>query len=232
MNLKEGASFASLSISLVGVTLIATILLQPRHAHTYPTYNLLVWTLFSTLCLLGASATLFPHLCGHVKSPLKELESSRISIFQGIIIVHGHHPLCGEFQGHEITINGKTFCASCIGLLLGAFTAIFLATHHFVFRITYTISASLVGLGFVVLGLLYIPFLKTFSPILRSLFNWAFVMGFALLLVGIDEIGSLEYDLIVVGMCVFWMFTRIQMSRWDHGRVCLACGYRCDTIGV
>ena len=176
---KEGTSYASLSISLVGVTLIAAILLQPRYTPTYPTYNLLIWALFFTLCLLGASATLFPHLCGHVKSPLEELGPSRISTFQGIFIVHGHHPLCGKFQGHEVTINCKTFCASCVGLLLGAFTAIILATHHFIFRITYTNIASLIGLGFVVLGLLYIPVLKTFSPFLRSLFNWAFVVGFA-----------------------------------------------------
>jgi hypothetical protein len=228
MTLKKGTSYASLTISLAGVTLIAAILFQPRYTPTYPTYNLPIWTLFSTLCLLGASATLFPHLCGHVKSPLEALGPSRITTFQGILIVHGHHPLCGEFQCHEITINGKTFCASCVGLLLGAITAIFLATHHFIYRITYTMSASLIGLGFIILGLLYIPFLKTFSPVLRSLFNWAFVVGFALLLVGIDKIGILEYDMIAVGMFVFWMFTRIQMSRWDHGRVCLACGYRCD----
>ena len=55
----------------------------------------------------------------------------------------------------------------------------------------------------------------------------ALVAGFALLLVVVDEIGSLELDLIFIGLCVFWMFTRIQLSSWDHERICSGCGYRC-----
>jgi hypothetical protein len=187
---------------------------------------LYVWSLFSALCILGASATLFPHVCLRSARLPEELDPSRISILFGVRVVHGHHSRCGEFQGHEFLVNGKTFCAGCIGLLLGASTALILSTLHFVLGFTYP-WAAFIGLGCVVLGLIHIPLLRTGVPLLRTAFNAALVASFALVLVGVDEIGSLELDLIVIGLCVFWMFTRIQLSSWDHERICRGCGYRC-----
>ena len=226
----RGTPLASLVISLAGVALVAAFLLQPRGIPSYSSFNLYVWGLFSALCLLGATATLFPHLCSHVERRPIDLDPSRTSSFLGILIVHGHHPMCDGFQGHEFAVNGKTFCAGCAGLLLGAFIAVIIATHRFVFRFTYPTIAAFAGVGFVVLGLLYLPLLRTSIPVIRSVFNATFVAGFALVPVGADGLG-LEFDLIVVGLCVFWMFTRIQLSSWDHRRVCRTCGYRCDGEG-
>ena len=222
---------ASLVISLAGVGLAAVSLNTTQRMPSTPAATIYIWSLFSALCILGSSATLFPHICLRSDRRPEELDPSRISNLFGIRVVHGHHPRCGEFQGHELLVNDKTFCAGCIGLLLGASTALILSTLHFFSGFTYPWATSFVGLGCVVLGLLHIPLLRTSILILRTAFNLALVAGFALLLVGVDEIGSLELDLIAIGLCVFWMFTRIQLSSWDHERICRGCGYRCVERG-
>lgn len=146
----------------------------------------------------------------------------------GVRIVHGHHPICDGFQGHEFTVSSKTFCASCLGLFIGASAALVTATMRFVFGFTYHPAAAFIGIGCVVLGLTYAPLLRTDMPILRSIFNVGLVTGFALLLAVADEVGGLELDLLVIGICVFWMFTRIQLSNWEHDRICRGCGYGCE----
>jgi len=118
-----------------------------------------------------------------------------------------------------------------MGLLLGAFMAPVIATIYFVFGYPFPPLAGSIGLVLVVLGLLYLPLVSTGVPLLRSGLNTVFVMGFALVLIGVDKVGGFKFDLIAIGLFVFWMFTRIQLSRWDHGRICRSCGYRCDEDG-
>ena len=211
------------------MALVAALLYPPHPAPSSHDAGLYVWGLFSAISLLGASATLLPHLCGRSARGPEELDPSRTSVILGIRVVHGHHTLCGGFRGHEFAIDGKTFCASCVGLLIGASTALVVATLYFVFGFTYPPAAAFIGLGCVALGLLHVPLLRTGIPLLRSALNVGLVMGFALVLSAADKVGSLELDLVVIGMCVFWMFTRIQLSSWDHDRICRSCGYRCDT---
>jgi len=214
---------------MAGVALVAALLYQPHSAPSSHDAGLYVWGLFSALSLLGAAATLLPHLCGRAAVGAEALDPSRTSTLLGISVVHGHHPPCGGFQGHEFAIDGKTYCAGCVGLLLGASTAIVLATLHFVYGFTYPPAAASLGLCLVALGLLHVPLLRISIPLLRSALNAGLVAGFALALATADEVGGSGLDLIVIGMCVFWMFTRIQLSSWDHEKVCLNCGYRCVT---
>jgi hypothetical protein len=32
-----------------------------------------------------------------------------------------------------------------------------------------------------------------------------------------------------IGFCVFWIYTRIMLSSWDHDRICRRCGHSCET---
>ena len=220
--------YASVIISLAGVALVAAFLHQPSPIPSSSDAGLYIWGLFSTLCLLGASATLFPHLCGRVAHRPEELSPLRTSTLLGVRVVHGHHRPCVEFQGHEFKIKGKTFCAGCAGLLLGASTALVITTLHLVFRFTPPPVAAYIGLCCVVLSLFHIPLRITGIPLLRSIFNAVLVMGFSLVLIGVDNLGNFEFNLVVIGLCVFWMFTRIQLSNWDHERICRVCGFRCE----
>lgn len=217
---------------MVCVALVAALLYLPPPAPSSPDAGLYVWALFSALSLLGAAATLFPHICGRVAFRAEVPDPSRTSIFLGVSVVHGHHPPCEGFQGHEFSIDGKTYCASCAGLLIGASTAIVMATLHFVYGFTYPPMAAPLGLCLVAIGLLHVPLLRTNIPLLRFTLNAGLVAGFALTLTKADMVGGSGLGLIVIGMCIIWILTRIQLSSWDHDKICINCGYKCVKEGA
>jgi hypothetical protein len=47
-------------------------------------------------------------------------------------------------------------------------------------------------------------------------------------LASVDGLGNPTFDFVVVGLCVYWILTRIQLSRWSHNRVCRECEEPCD----
>ena len=228
---QDRAVWAYLAISLAGVILVAAFLTQPRVPSTTDG-KLLVWTVFSLLCLLGAMATFFPHHCSPSVILPEDLDQSRFTTLKGVRLVHGHHPTCGKFGDHEFNIGLKTFCAGCAGLFMGAVAGLSVATLYFVHHQSLPTSSGYIGLGFVILGLLYIPFFKAGFTMIRTVLNALFVLGFALVLVAVDGVGSLVLDLIVIGLCSYWMFTRIQLSRMSHDIICDGCDEACDKKGV
>jgi hypothetical protein len=192
----------------------------------------LVWAVFSSLCILGGSATLFPHRCSPSISLADSLEPTRYTEFQGVRLVHGHHSTCGRFEDHEFKLKGKTLCSGCTGLLIGSIGSFTITTLHFVYNYRFPVFAGYLGLGFVVLGLLYIPLLKKTVTPLRLAFNAFFVLGFGLLLSAVDGLGDPVLDAIVIGLSVYWMFTRILLSRWSHDKVCSGCDDPCERIDI
>ncbi len=224
---KEGSSWISLAISLAGVLFIAAFLL--RSGPTSPVSGgILVWAVFSAMCVMGAVAALFPHYCSSSVSVPSDLDESKYTVLRGIRLVHGHHPECGKFGGHELVRKGKTFCAGCLGLLVGAIAALSTTTLYFIFNYHPPALSGYFGLGFVVIGLLYNILMRQGSPFVRTALNFLFVFGFALVLVAVDGVGDLGLVFFVIGLCAFWMFTRIQLSRWSHDKVCGACEEDCD----
>jgi hypothetical protein len=47
-------------------------------------------------------------------------------------------------------------------------------------------------------------------------------------LIGIEGNRSTISELVTIGLFIFWTFTRIEISNWDHKRTCHDCGYRCE----
>lgn len=61
--------------------------------------------------------------------------------------------------------------------------------------------------------------------------NVLFVLGSTLTLIGLDElVGSLFFDLYLIGIIMFWILTRMLISQWDHSRICSACGFTCRNV--
>ena len=87
---------------------------------------------------------------------------------------------------------------------------------------------GILGIIFNLFGLLYIPVLKPKNPLTRAVYNVLFVVGFSLLLAVVDNAGSLSLDLVTVGLCVFWMYSRIQFSQWNHNKTCRECNEKCE----
>jgi hypothetical protein len=228
---QDKAVWSYLAVSLAGVILAAAFLTKPRAASIID-WKLLIWAVFSSLCLLGAMATFFPHRCSPLVVLPEDLDQSRFTTLKGVRLVHGHHPMCGKFGVHEFNVGRKTFCAGCAGLFIGVVAALSVATLYFVHRRSLPASSGYIGLGFVLLGLLYIPFFKVGFPMIRTAVNALFVLGFALVLVAVDGVGSLVLDLIVIGLCSYWMFSRIQLSRMSHDIICDDCDEACDKKGV
>jgi 4-hydroxybenzoate polyprenyltransferase len=83
------------------------------------------------------------------------------------------------------------------------------------------------GLVFIIFGLLYIPVMKNLPNVLRTVINAIFVVGFSLALMVVDGIGNTEMALTTIGFFVFWMYTRIQLSQWNHSLICDGCDEQC-----
>jgi hypothetical protein len=223
---EEGVIWASLAVSLAGVILVAAFLSLPGAGTTIEN-PFMIWALFVSLCLLGAVATLLPHRCSPSRALPRDLSPSMFTVVFGVHLHHGHHISCSHFQGHEYNIQGRSFCASCTGMLVGALAAISVATLHFFYGWNPGEVFGYMGLGCVVLGLVYIPLRIASGPILRSLINALFVLGFSLILSVVDVSGNAAFDLVVIGLSVFWMFTRIQLSSWSYDKICDECGEEC-----
>ncbi len=80
---------------------------------------------------------------------------------------------------------------------------------------------SIVGFGILaVTAALVAPLFYSAGAILRVLLNAAFVLGMMLILIGIDTIATnLVIDVYLIGLFIFWMMTRILISRFNHDKV-------------
>lgn len=137
--------------------------------------------------------------------------------------MQGHHSSCGKFTAHTFQINGRIFCAACVGLLFGGLLALAGSLLYFF------ISWNFVENGFllVLVGVLGVGcgFLQQkFRSLIRLSLNIIFVLGTFFILIGIDQIiHSLLIDLFVVSVILFWLYTRISLSQRDHENICSNC---------
>ncbi len=204
----------------------------------------LIGSVFGVICFLGAIAVFFPGHCskifqannaenGNHAFPVKgNVAFHKSSNIFGLKITHGHHPSCEGFRAHEFQIGKKTFCTACMGLLLGAFMALFGVAAYFFqgWSIGDNISLFLIsGVLSVGLGLFQYMFFDVQWKPIRFLLNAFFVFGTFLVLAAIDAAAnSLILDFFVVFLCVFWLFTRIVLSKHVHKDICLACNLKCE----
>jgi len=215
----------SIGVSIFGILIVLLLALNPPI--TYEEFfwrKPLVGSVFSLICMLGIFAALFPKQCSqafHFRRENMHFPSHQTN-------ATSHHPDCERFSAHVIQVGARTLCAACTGLLLGAFVA-FIGTVFYFFggwqieEVSFPIV--LIGLVWVTFGFLQFKF----RGFVRSILNALFVLGASLILVGIDELTeSLIIDLFLVALIVFWILTRIQISQWDHWRICSGCESPCE----
>jgi hypothetical protein len=213
------------SISIFGLFIVLIIAINPPMVHeNFLWRKPLIGSVFSLICILGIFAALFPTQCSqtfHFRKESMNLTSHRIQ-------ATSHHPDCGKFSAHVINVNNLMVCAACTGLILGASVA--LAGTVFYFFDGWNIegvgfSAVLIGTAGIVLGFLQLQF----RGFIRLILNMFFVLGAFLILAGIDELTeSLFADSFLTALIVFWILTRIQLSQWDHWRICSNCESQCE----
>ena len=239
-----------LSVSFFGLFMVGTLTFYPPAVQeSFPWRKPAIGSIFGLICVLGILAVFSPKKCSQAFHQEKgetnlrktyRLEQDRgglqatSHIFK-LRIVHGHHPGCENFSSHEFQVGKRTFCTSCMGLLLGALITLagtivyFFNEWPIATEILFLIGVGTLGVAF---GLLRFFLFNVRRRVLRFSLNTFFVLGTFLILIGIDTLTqSLFIDLFLILLSVFWLFTRIRLSQWDHEKICRACGLTCDFRG-
>jgi hypothetical protein len=217
------------TVSLFGLFLAGIVAFYPPVAwESFLWRKPVVGSIFGSICILGILAAFFPKQCSGVFDFRKGKEGSRsyLNHFASngtSLTVRGHHPDCGSFSTHVFRVGNKTFCTACTGLLLGGLLALagtilyFFSNWHVGQGSSLLILVGILGVGF---GL----FQFNFKGIVRLFLNAFFIFGTFLILINVDElVRSVKVDLFLIALALFWLFTRISLSQWDHRRICRAC---------
>jgi len=219
-------------LSFLGLLIIVLLIaFPPNISGNVPWRKSLIGSIFSAICVLGVLAVFSPTQCSSIlklkPKKNKASKNSNAGMFASHISstsLQGHHPTCGKFSAHIFRVGNRRFCAACTGLLFGGLIALVGALVYFfdIWQVTEQNSSVVVVFGILGVGLGLFQF--KFSNIVRLLLNTSFVMGTLLILIGIDVlVHSLMFDLFVVSLILFWLFTRISLSQWDHQRICSQC---------
>jgi len=216
-------------VSFLGLFLAGMLTVYPPSVHENLFWRKpLVGSIFGLICIFGILVVFSPTWCSRVfdfgrkKKPSRPY-LSKFTSYGASSTLQGHHPDCENFSAHVFRIGDKTFCAACTGLFLGGLLALagtilyFFGNWHVEQSSSMMTWAGVLGVGF---GL----FQFKFRSFIRLFLNIFFVLGSFFILVGADKlVQSVAVDLFLVALTVFWLFTRISLSQWDHERICHAC---------
>jgi hypothetical protein len=217
-----------LAVSFFGLVISIVLLRNPPPFGTSLSYGrTLMVVVYDVVCIAGILAVLFPVTCSRVSGARfpsarpPEASGMRATALLGIVIVHGHHSIGSEVTSHEMLVRGKSFCATCYGLLTGAVASLTLMTAFAVsdgWSWIGPYSAGLiyyVGVAAVIIGLLC-PLMISVGAEARFVLALVFVVGTSLMLLATELLTmNLLADLFVVSLAVFWLLSRISMSHRD-----------------
>jgi hypothetical protein len=212
-------------VSIFGLLIVLMLAVNPPTIYENSLWRKpLIGSIFSLICTLGILAALFPKQC----SGTSHFQGNDVNITSHRIHAASHHPDCKKFSAHVINVGNHMLCAACTGLLLGAIIALVGTALYFFVGWNVegaSFPAVLIGAVGIILGFLQLKF----RGFVRLTLNMFFVLGAFLILVGIDELAeSLFVDFFLTALIVFWILTRIQLSQWDHWRICRNCESQCE----
>lgn len=224
----------TVSVSLFGLfTTLMLALYPPTIQEDFLWRKPLIGSIFTLICISGIVAVFFPKKCSQTfsvpKTEKPAISNTEDPIFHKIsITLKGHHPDCRRYSAHVIHVDKHVFCAACTGLLLGALVSIAGTTlYFFVGRDIGKTGFIVVLFGQVGIILGFVQF--KFKGYTRSGLNAFFVIAAFLTLVGIDKLAENTFiDLYLIFLIVFWLWTRILISQWDHWRICHTCKIPCE----
>ncbi len=233
------------SVSFFGLFLVTLPAISPLQIQQdFQWRKPLVGSVFGLVCFLGIIAVFFPSYCStifqvdsienrdHAVLTKGDKTFHKTATILGLQIIHGHHPSCEGFTAHEFQFGGRTFCTACIGLLLGALLSIFGTTAYF--YLGWNIGGNiglflLLGVSSISLGLFQYMFFDIQWRVFRLLLNSLFVFGAFLIIAGIDAaVNSLVLDFFAISLSIFWLITRIFLSKHIHKEICQTCGFKCE----
>lgn len=184
---------------------------------------------YGTVCIVGIVAVLFSVPCSGVlgtRIPFTEdaeTSMARTTRVFGVRLVHGHHTPGPETESHELQIGGKSYCATCFGLLTGAVASL-VAVVEFAFHgwpanldLSFAYGLYCLGVVGVVLGL-FQAIASTPRAWTRFVLAILFVVGTGFMLIATDALtANIIADLLAILLAVFWVLSRISLSHRRRG---------------
>jgi hypothetical protein len=235
-NRRHSSQFSviSLILSFLGLVLLPLMLLNPPPPVVVLSWQTqLIGIAFMFICILGIIAGITPSHCSFTRNKKKQ---SRKEITDQTTLTQiksmrkeGHHPTCDHYSGHVITIKGSHYCAGCSGLVTGAIISISGTVLFFFlnFQSVYPEATFWFGFVFVTIGLAQHPLyqlLRLNRGIIRFIINTLFVVGSFLLLASLTQLtNSILLAIYLLLLILYWIFTRIVMSRRSHHLICSRC---------
>jgi hypothetical protein len=227
------ATFFYLAVSILGLGLLTILTFNQTVPKTDFTWQKpATGTIFSAICVLGIIAGLSPRRCSratHFKTTKETLPTTQKQ-FDGKEVsatFGGHHPTCGNFSAHVLSFGGRMLCAGCTGLVFGAIMSLVGSVLYFFAGLPIVESSENVfWLGFfaVVCGLLQYE-VPVNNGFLHFFLNATFVLGAFFLLVEVNVFKeSFMLNLYLLSLTVYWILTRIELSRIEHRKKCFSCG--------
>jgi hypothetical protein len=147
------------------------------------------------------------------------------------MIFLGHHPTCGNFSSHDIKFGNEIFCGGCSGLVIGAIISVFGSILYLSIGLNIGNCSSVLfwtGFSSVFIGLLQHR-LSFNNRFLHFFLNLIFVLGTFFLLIGIDlQNGGFFPELYLLSLSIYWILTRISLSKIEHDKICSSCGLKCE----
>jgi len=220
-----------LGLSVAGAALlIVFVSMTPTPTRTLALLEkIFVAGVFIIICVFGVSFSLRPNWVRPFISKKENTVKNHTGALQRLF--RGHHPDCKTFENHRMISLNKTWCAGCLGLLIGCLLSIFLMILYVVvpFQQPPTISRLLFFLGLLFIVFVYLEIIQgSRHSIIHVLSNALLVLSFFFITTSIVELsGKVEYGLYTILLCILWLDSRIQLSRWHHRRVCSSCLQSC-----
>jgi len=217
-----------LLVSIFGLVISTVLLRNPFSFGAGAGYRRMLMALvYDLVCIAGILAVLFPIACSRMSGARfssaepPQLLGIRATRFLGLLVVHGHHPSGSELTEHELLVRGRSYCATCYGLLTGAVVSLTIMTAFAVSGWQGWVGAYsaylayYVGVAAVITGLLH-PLVLKVGAKARFVVAFVFVVGTSLMLLVTELLtANLMADLFVILLAIFWLLSRISLSHWN-----------------
>ncbi len=218
-----------LSLIAMVIVLLLVSARYPERPAIDDSTRLLVSGAFVASCALGISLAFRPNWYKR-KSSIRH-DSVQLDDAGTPRALRGHHPDCESFEGHRIAFTGKTYCAGCLGISVGASLAIVMVIGYAVLAkdgiggIAPAMTAT--GLAAIMLAFLETALLSK-SPLAHVTSNASFIIGLFLVATGLlEHTGNGYVGLLGVLFAYLWTDTRIRLSGWRHSVICNRCSRAC-----
>ncbi len=223
---------ATLSLAGAALILLVTFIVPPYSGQVPSLDRLFVGGAFISSSILGFTLAVRPgwfRRATHASNPPSSQDSRKENNPRRI----GHHPDCGYFSHHIIKIGSRKRCAACTGLAGGSIIAIVLMSFYIVLpsELTFEASLFLISIGMFIVAVNQLDLvLPSRNPAVHMVFNVMLVLAFLSVVMGVLEItGTLAYGFFAVVISYLWLDTRVQLSNWQHAKICRNCPKPCKT---